>query len=145
MFGFRKSIFFTEQGRQPCIQSHTTPNLEGQVSVFMSSVALSSQPGGPNLCIYVVSCTQLPTWRARSPYSCHLHSAPNLEGQVSVFMSSFALSSQPGGPGLCIYVVSCTQLPTWRARFLYLCPPVTGWHSYTPGHRVPLPSPSTTC
>jgi hypothetical protein len=26
--------------------------------------------------------------------------------------------------------------PTWRARFPYLCPPGTGWPSYTPGHWV---------
>jgi hypothetical protein len=28
--------------------------------------------------------------------------------------------------------------PTWRARFPYLYPPVTGWPSYTPGHWVPF-------
>jgi hypothetical protein len=38
----------------------------------------------------------------------------------------------------------CVQLPTWRTRSLYLCPPVTGWLSYTPRHRVPFSSPSTT-
>jgi hypothetical protein len=39
---------------------------------------------------------------------------------------SLASNAQPGGPGLC------------------LCPPVTGWPSYTPRHRVPFSSPSTT-
>jgi hypothetical protein len=34
--------------------------------------------------------------------------------------------------------------PTWRARFLYLYPPGTGWPSYTPRHRVPFSSPPTT-
>jgi hypothetical protein len=34
--------------------------------------------------------------------------------------------------------------PTWRARSPYLCPPGTGWPSYTPGHCVPFPSPLTT-
>jgi hypothetical protein len=37
----------------------------------------------------------------------------------------------------------CVQPPTWRTRSLYLCRPVTGWSSYTPRHRVPFPSPST--
>jgi hypothetical protein len=26
----------------------------------------------------------------------------------------------------------CVRPPTWRTRSLYLCPPVTGWPSYTP-------------
>jgi hypothetical protein len=34
--------------------------------------------------------------------------------------------------------------PTWRYRSLYLWPPVTGWTSYTPRHRIPLSSPSVT-
>jgi hypothetical protein len=34
--------------------------------------------------------------------------------------------------------------PTWRNRSLYLCPPATGWPSYTPRHRVPFSSPFTT-
>jgi hypothetical protein len=38
-----------------------------------------------------------------------------------------ASNPQPGGPGLCIYV-----------------PPVTGWPRYTPRHRFPFSSPSTT-
>jgi hypothetical protein len=38
----------------------------------------------------------------------------------------------------------CVQPPTWRSRSLYLCPPVTGWPSYAPRHRVPFSSPSTT-
>jgi hypothetical protein len=32
-FESRNTIFFTEQGRQPCVQP---PNLEDQISVFMS-------------------------------------------------------------------------------------------------------------
>jgi hypothetical protein len=40
--------------------------------------------------------------------------------------------------------VSSETLPTWRARFLYLYPPGTGWPSYTPGHWVPFLSPLTT-
>jgi hypothetical protein len=39
---------------------------------------------------------------------------------------------------------SCMQPPTWRTRSLYLCPPVTGWPSYTPSHWVPFLSPSVT-
>jgi hypothetical protein len=39
----------------------------------------------------------------------------------------------------------CVQSPTWRTRPLYLCPPVTGWSSYTPRHRVLFSSPSTSC
>jgi hypothetical protein len=31
--------------------------------------------------------------------------------------------------------------PTWRARSPYLCPPGTGWPSYTSGHRVPFGRP----
>jgi hypothetical protein len=31
----------------------------------------------------------------------------------------------------------------WRTRSLYLCPPVTRWPSYTPGHWVTFLSPST--
>jgi hypothetical protein len=38
----------------------------------------------------------------------------------------------------------CAQPPTRRTRSLYLCPPVTGWPSYTPRHRIPISSPSTT-
>jgi hypothetical protein len=38
----------------------------------------------------------------------------------------------------------CVQPPTWRTRSLYLCSLVTGWPSYTPRHRVPFSSPSTT-
>jgi hypothetical protein len=34
--------------------------------------------------------------------------------------------------------------PTWRTRSLDLYPPVIVWPSYTPSHRVPLSSPSTT-
>jgi hypothetical protein len=42
-------------------------------------------------------------------------------------------------------VVSLASSPsTWRTRSLYLCPPVTGWPSYTPRHRIPFPSPSAT-
>jgi hypothetical protein len=40
--------------------------------------------------------------------------------------------------------VSSETPPTWRARFPYLCPPGTGWPSYTPGHCVPFLSPLTT-
>jgi hypothetical protein len=32
----------------------------------------------------------------------------------------------------------CIQPRTWRARSLYLCPPVTGWSTYIPRHRVPF-------
>jgi hypothetical protein len=39
----------------------------------------------------------------------------------------------------------CVQPQTWRTRSLYLCPPVTGWPSYTHGHWVPFVSPCTTC
>jgi hypothetical protein len=38
----------------------------------------------------------------------------------------------------------CVQPPTWRIWSLYLCPPVTGWPSYTPRHRGHSSSPSTT-
>jgi hypothetical protein len=38
----------------------------------------------------------------------------------------------------------CFQLPTWRTRSPYLCPPVTGWSSYTPRHWVPFSSSPTT-
>jgi hypothetical protein len=34
------------------------------------------------------------------------------------------------------FTVSSDKHPTWRARFLYLYPPGTGWPSYTPGHWV---------
>jgi hypothetical protein len=34
----------------------------------------------------------------------------------------------------------CVQPQTWRTRSLYLCPPVTGWPSHTPNHRVPFSS-----
>jgi hypothetical protein len=34
---------------------------------------------------------------------------------------------------------------TWKARSPYLCPPVTGWPSYTSKHWVPFSSPPTTC
>jgi hypothetical protein len=30
------------------------------------------------------------------------------------------------------------DIPTWRARFLCLFPPGTGWPSYTPGHWIPF-------
>jgi hypothetical protein len=40
---------------------------------------------------------------------------------------------------------SWVQHLTWWTRSLYLCPPVTGWPSYTPRHWVPFSSPSTTC
>jgi hypothetical protein len=33
--------------------------------------------------------------------------------------------------------------PTWRARFLYLYPPGTGWAGYTPRQWVPFSSPLT--
>jgi hypothetical protein len=36
------------------------------------------------------------------------------------------------------------QLPTWLTTSLYSYPPVTGWPSYTPRHRVPFSLPSTT-
>jgi hypothetical protein len=36
------------------------------------------------------------------------------------------------------FTVSYETPPTWRARSLYLYPPGTGWHSYTPGHWVPI-------
>jgi hypothetical protein len=32
----------------------------------------------------------------------------------------------------------CVQPPTWRIRSLYLCPPVSGWPSYTPGTGFPF-------
>jgi hypothetical protein len=32
----------------------------------------------------------------------------------------------------------CVHHPTWRARSLYLCPPGTGWPSYTPGTGFPF-------
>jgi hypothetical protein len=38
----------------------------------------------------------------------------------------------------------CVKPPTWRARSLYLCPPVTGWSRYTPRHLVTFSSPSMT-
>jgi hypothetical protein len=34
--------------------------------------------------------------------------------------------------------------PNWRARSPFLCPPRTGWPSYTPRHWVPFSSPPTT-
>jgi hypothetical protein len=37
-----------------------------------------------------------------------------------------------------------SQPPTRRIRFLYLCPPVTGWFSYASRHRVPFSSPWAT-
>jgi hypothetical protein len=40
--------------------------------------------------------------------------------------------------------VSSETPPTWRARFLYLYPPGTGWPSYTPGRWVNFLSPLTT-
>jgi hypothetical protein len=39
---------------------------------------------------------------------------------------------------------SCVQPPMWMTRFVYLCPPVTGWRSYTPRYLVPFSSRSTT-
>jgi hypothetical protein len=30
-------------------------------------------------------------------------------------------------------IIPASNPPTWRTRSLYLCPPVTGWPSYTPG------------
>jgi hypothetical protein len=38
---------------------------------------------------------------------------------------------------------TCVQPSTWRTRPLNLCPPVTGWPSYNPRHRVPFTSPTT--
>jgi hypothetical protein len=43
------------------------------------------------------------------------------------------------------YCLTFQNLPTWRARSLYLYPPGTGWSRYTPRHWVPLSLPPTTC
>jgi hypothetical protein len=52
------------------------------------------------------------------------------------FLNSYFFTEQGRQP--------CLQPPTWRTRALYLYPPVTGWLSYAPRHRVPFSSLSTT-
>jgi hypothetical protein len=42
------------------------------------------------------------------------------------------------------YCLRVETHPTWRDRSPYLCPPGTGWPSYTPQNWVPLLSPRTT-
>jgi hypothetical protein len=72
------------------------------------------------------------------------------EGRSVIYCCSLASPAQ----SLSVWVTWDTRLyfivpifettPTWFARFPYLCPPETGWPSYTPRHWVPFPLPLTT-
>jgi hypothetical protein len=59
--------------------------------------------------------------------------------QFNHSMARVAQNPQP------YFTVSSETPPTSRARFPYLCPPGSGWPSYTPGHWVAFTSPRTAC
>jgi hypothetical protein len=54
------------------------------------------------------------------------------------------LGPSPAGLLTVFYCFRFETPPTWRARFPYLYPPGREWPSYTPRHRVPFSSPTTT-
>jgi hypothetical protein len=95
-------------------------------------------------------------WTARFGYQNHHHR--NYHFQIALFKRYTSLEDstglRPSGFHFFGFLNNnsfkeqarqpCVQPPTWRTTFLYLCPPVTGWPSYTPRQREPLSSPSTT-
>jgi hypothetical protein len=63
------------------------------------------------------------------------------------FWPSPAQSFSGPSPAKLIIIFYCLRFATcsnWKARSPYLSPTVTGWPSYTPRHRLPFSSPSTT-
>jgi hypothetical protein len=54
------------------------------------------------------------------------------------------LGSEFRGTRAISYCFKFKTPPTWRAGFAYLCPPGTGWPSYTPRNWVHFSSPATT-
>jgi hypothetical protein len=58
--------------------------------------------------------------------------------------SEVTLGPNPAGFMTIFYCLRLDTPPTWTVRTPYLCPPGTGWPSYTPRHRVPFSSPPTT-
>jgi hypothetical protein len=84
----------------------------------------------------------------KSQWLCRLK---NMEGRRTIFFwaTTFLRSfNSLDFPAVIFFTEQIRHLyvrpPTWRTSSLYLCLPVTGWLSYTPRHRVPFPSPSTT-
>jgi hypothetical protein len=61
-----------------------------------------------------------------------------------VIASAVILGSKSRGTHDIFYCLRFEIPPTWRARSPYLCPPETGWPSYTLRHWVPFSSPRRT-
>jgi hypothetical protein len=80
----------------------------------------------------------------------HHHHRQNSPFRAMAFLRRFRVFTSWISQQQFIYTVRPSALrPTFlpltrRVRSLYLCPPVTGWPSYTPRHRVSFSSPPTT-
>jgi hypothetical protein len=82
----------------------------------------------------ITSCPNVPVSNLRS---C-LYGVPSLtRGQVYNLQCNHSMVRVAQNPKP-YFTVSSETPPTWRARFLYLYPPGTGWPSYTPGTGFPL-------
>jgi hypothetical protein len=88
----------------------------------------------------IISCRNVAVWNLRS---C-IYGAPSLtRGRVCNLQCNHSMVRVAQNPKP-YFTVSSETPPTWKARFLYLYPPGTGWPSYTPGHWVPFRSSFTT-
>jgi hypothetical protein len=77
----------------------------------------------------IISCRNVAVWNLRS---C-IYGAPSLTwGRVCNLWCNHSMVRVAQNPKP-YFTVSSVTPPTWRARFPYLCPPGTGWPSYTPG------------
>jgi hypothetical protein len=64
---------------------------------------------------------------------------------AAALTSTVILGSESSRTDDIVYCLRFETPITWRARFLYLYPPGTGWPSYPSRHWVPFLSPPTTC
>jgi hypothetical protein len=142
------------QGRQSAFNSQTGgPGPCIYIPQEQGDTVISPGTGFPFCCL--LRDAEL-RWRYSNPPP---HRGPNQEDQVFVFMSPSDRVAQlyPQALGSLFVAFYDTQgygggilnrlhkgAPTRRTRFLYLCPPVTGWPSYIPRHRVPFSLLSTT-
>jgi hypothetical protein len=118
--------YFTNGGLQRLsrIRSHFTTDWQ---SVSMSWYRAPLWDLRPD----ITYCRNVAVWNLRS---C-IYEAPSMtRGRVCNFsvITQWSESLRTRNHTL----LSHLRPPTWRARFPYLCPPATGWPSYTLGHWV---------
>jgi hypothetical protein len=138
-------VFISPRNRWPSYAPwHWVPFLSPLTRVFYQSqsyIAIDSQSASLSWC-------QAPIWDPRPIFSLlslisfrHLRVCwcvvPSLtRSRVCSFQFLPFSDLSPTGLMSIFYCLYFETPPTWRARFLYLFPPGTGWPSYTPGHSV---------